>query len=1378
MSNLLINQRILKMEKTKKRIAAPSVTKNATEKLLRKMYISNVAKRLRELNAPTDIDRKRWVWELIQNAKDTIASDHNRNDINVKIEIEGDVVKFRHDGNPFTADARFGLLFKYSEDKENQESTGRFGTGFLTTHCLSKVVSIESNMYTNEEQTKVCGFCVTMYRDGAIEQELLEGLDKMEKSEDWLEEPFEWTTFTYHVSTESGRKAIQLGVENFHENIAQTMLFCKELASVELINNGIVTKIIRKPEINLSTDVKSAEFEIWNDSEITAIRRFVFTSYENYNEELSNRYKANRKIRINAAIEVDSENKIISQKGKTSHYCVLPLVGVENQLNEPLILNSPDFEPDSERQSLVLVGQDWNEEGNTITETGINQLIYKEVFPLYEKLVEYLTVNKFGNLYYLANGLKSVKKHDKLDDRWYTENVINNYRKVLLKYAVVEPANGADYMRLSDCIFAKEGKKEHEEVVYDFLKMICASKLSKDNNAWSTILWKEDLNLWNLEELCVYIENKENWENIGISEDLLEEWYNKFLDFVNEYDERLLNEHALLPNMNGDLLKKNEPEFKQGEHVTPFVVNLLNDLGKDVKPMLLHMGIHSIGLAAKYNSQSYSADINKLIKDLLGGNCNLNQLMPLISVVPNDESRFDNKFINKRKDLFEIITALFDLEDCHIVCDNSLLESAWNELDKWIVDFIPYQISKLDNLSNLPNGLDCTWLNKALLVLGLNTNKYNEYCVLPNQNGDFCEYKDLYYDDDIPECLKTEIFDSIGLSYKDILLHKDIDADAFSISKSKSISDFAKELNNELKTTNQATSAVARYMVGILPANKEGKVYEYQLSLYNIAKELQIVSQEIDYIEYEKEDLWQECSTNILQQICDKIEEFNTLEELCDFLEVGEKDAVEIINSYCAYHNYANINYSTDKVMPNQNGVLCRKDDLYKEDGSINETLKDIISKLVSSGEEYRNVLMDKRINAQPERSINEGNAYKLVDDKIDAFYQNPSRWDDEDFIEATQLLIEGWGDKHDGLFKEYFPRTYPNKEKILMNVVWKKEKRELMLKVSSKLTEEQLLVIVENHARFDELATKVSALEIENEKLKNELARLMKDEAQELSINEDREETVIKTVPKVHEITVANFEGKNQSIRIDQQQYAGLSVEEVVKYVHEAKKAVVKRFKELNERENLGLTFDNERIDMDSFSQLYGIYDKNGNELPLVVHSYKGPQYRYFDLNWYDWQLLSRPGSMLWVMTITGLQCIPLFALPVRNFNFAVDSCESNNKRAALLTLAAVGKQYSRISFDFGNNMPQGFIAPRAFDFVPEELSTCVAEIKQACDNYLPQIAPMYNHGECIPLVSGDVNYYSQALKEFEETGTMRDQFEAPCNEVMMPSIGTGYFD
>lgn len=91
--------------------------------------------------------------------------------------------------------------------------------------------------------------------------------------------------------------------------------------------------------------------------------------------------------------------------------------------------------------------------------------------------------------------------------------------------------------------------------------------------------------------------------------------------------------------------------------------------------------------------------------------------------------------------------------------------------------------------------------------------------------------------------------------------------------------------------------------------------------------------------------------------------------------------------------------------------------------------------------------------------------------------------------------------------------------------------------------------------------------------------------------------------------------------------------------------------------RKNWGLQFDEAKIRSHSYSQLYGISDSHGNMIPIVVHSYKGPQYRYFDLNWYDWQLLSQKGAMLFVLTATGLQCIPLYALPVRNVNIPISN-------------------------------------------------------------------------------------------------------------------------
>ena len=1410
----------------KQEIQSPDVNTDAMNDVFDQMYITNVEKRLRELNAPTDIDKKRWIWELIQNAKDTIALDPNRDEINVRIEIDGDCVKFKHNGAPFTAKARYGLLYKYSGGKENQESTGRFGTGFLTTHCLSKIVTIESNMYSNKDCTELCGFEVTMYRDGLISSELIDGLRKMRASEKFFKQTFDWTTFTYHINSDSGRTAIKLGVENFHENIAPTMLFCKELSSIELNDNGNVTKIKKLPHVCLSENIYLAEYEIESTSS-TSKRRFLFSHYEGPSKELSERYRKERKLRLDVAIEIDENNNIVNHIGKTSHYCVLPMVGIEDQLSEPIIVNSPDFEPDSERQSLMLSGQFWNEEKKVITETGINQKIYEHVFPLYERLVAFLSEQKFGKLYYLAYGLDKAKSHKNLDIEWYVPNVIHKYRDILQKYDVVKSYDGSTYKKLSDCIFVKETTLESENSVYSLLASLYPSKIVTDNHEWSILLWKSGLKLWNTEDLCAEIESKENWNSINLVNTTLPVWYNKFLQYVYNFDVRYLTEHALLPNMNGKLLKKNAENFQQGQNVSTFVIDLLNKLGKDVKPMLLHSDVTAVSLDSKYNSQSYSTDLNRLAKAIIEDSCQtskISRLMPLISITPNDEEKYSIEFRTQRKQFYKICTSLYSITNATFSTDNSLLESAWKETDTWLVSHVLNSLKSLGALSKLPTGLDAKWLNNALLALNVQISKLDIFEVLPNQEGNFCTHKSLYEDRGIPDVLKNDIFKSVDLNYREILLHKDIDASAFSVNQHKTISSFASDLKSKFTTTNSYTygnyfrgkyhykpqeilGKIALYIVSLLPKDKDSELYKYQRDLFCVSKE--ILSSQINIVSdiaFDSSDLWQSANEYVCSQIEEALSSLGNLDTINTALgQVGEAKIWEVLNKYYSFLSHANISYLDFSIFPNQNGVLKSFGCLYKDEGNIGGLLKNVISLLFDSDSEYRNILMDSHSYLQPQSVIGASNAYKLIDDKVYEYYQLPAKWEDDDYIQSVHELIEVWQEQSGQFNDTNFPKTKPIEDSIVLNVVWKKEKRELLMNVSSKLTDDQIQTIIENSDQIGELTDKVKQLEDEKkglqariekfqnidsvlknlptdnlDKVKDFISKLTSDETNIKDDNEtplnNNDETDIIVVPKTYELEVEDFEGRLQTVKIDQVQYAGLSLDEIERYVGEAKDAVVKYFRELNEKYNLKLQFDVERIAKHSYSQLYGIRDRNGNDIPIVVHSYKGPQYRYFDLNWYDWQLLPKKGSMLFVLTATGLQCIPLYALPVRSINIPFNNDMTNQKKAALLTLAAVCKQYSTLCFDFGNNMPQGFKDPLPFDYVPEQLGKCISSIKEVCDQNVPQIANMYNYGKNTPLVRSAVGY-SLAMEAVNE-GNARDIFDAPVNDTQVPSVGTSFID
>lgn len=79
----------------------------------------------------------RAIWELIQNACDLGDS------ISIEIKITSDSFSFSHNGKPFSFDALCSLVKQVSSrEKENDETVGQYGTGFLTTHAFSRKFTI------------------------------------------------------------------------------------------------------------------------------------------------------------------------------------------------------------------------------------------------------------------------------------------------------------------------------------------------------------------------------------------------------------------------------------------------------------------------------------------------------------------------------------------------------------------------------------------------------------------------------------------------------------------------------------------------------------------------------------------------------------------------------------------------------------------------------------------------------------------------------------------------------------------------------------------------------------------------------------------------------------------------------------------------------------------------------------------------------------------------------------------------------------------------------------------------------------------------------------------------------------------------------------
>lgn len=97
----------------------------------------------------------RWPFELLQNAYDAGSAD-GTTPVSVRFGWRGDegtgrVVFFEHDGAPFASPDIAALLSGGSNKEFHSDlTTGRFGTGFLVTHVLALLVTVEGLLRVGE----------------------------------------------------------------------------------------------------------------------------------------------------------------------------------------------------------------------------------------------------------------------------------------------------------------------------------------------------------------------------------------------------------------------------------------------------------------------------------------------------------------------------------------------------------------------------------------------------------------------------------------------------------------------------------------------------------------------------------------------------------------------------------------------------------------------------------------------------------------------------------------------------------------------------------------------------------------------------------------------------------------------------------------------------------------------------------------------------------------------------------------------------------------------------------------------------------------------------------------------------------------------------
>lgn len=638
-------------------------------------YVNNLHDRLPQLTDPSDIDCQRWPWELLQNAKDTVVKRKNPEDryVDVRIKYYTDnegkkKLYFEHNGDQFTNKAITGLIWKFSAEKRNEQttedgltrdkqSTGRFGTGFMTTHALSLTVDVSGSLFHDDpEVMRNVSVDFTLHREGPDDEAYKAGVDRTEREidENMDKRPIPAdeilpTRFTYHLNKDSSEKAARMGIENVRANAAQTMLFCPSVRSITVINeeSNVTFKIIRKNNDERKDVVKETVFvEESSDRNEPITRRFISMEIEEPSKEISSHWKAkDRNLRLHVAVEVDNDNNILPIPSTSpSVYCSLPLIGFES-MSLPFYINSNDFEPATERTSLYLkkkrfeirTNEETDEEEQFYLQSGINWSIFERSLSLYESVVDYLIDNGYNKRYNLINGLGNI-----LNGAWGVETknclasrFILPLRNMLVQKNLVKTSEGYRSIN-SDVKFVECSKDCDLHDFYEICKTIYGNNLAieDENENWVALKWgrftfgtdfdekkpeSENLAIPTvkydkvakyiedatcLDNLILIIENDSDIDTNFDAEQLKEfevlrklQWLNKFYEWIAVSKITKLADNKIVPNRLGYFCSTEQGcDLKDASDIPTNIFDFMKRMEIDWDKNLLMEGVQHITL--------------------------------------------------------------------------------------------------------------------------------------------------------------------------------------------------------------------------------------------------------------------------------------------------------------------------------------------------------------------------------------------------------------------------------------------------------------------------------------------------------------------------------------------------------------------------------------------------------------------------------------------------------------------------------------------------------------------------------------------------------------------------------------------------------------
>lgn len=708
----------------------------------------------------------RWIWELIQNAKD-VADDTGVINIEIEFNEKEKYLVFKHDGKNFTTDNIVHLISQESSKERNLGSdngvTGKFGTGFLTTHLLSEKVKVKAYLKDKDEPLKKID--ILLDRSGETKEEVIaavnESFRQLISSQEMntlvSSENRGFDTCFFYELDNNGIETAKNGLENLYISIPYVFAFVEKVNSIRINHSFYVQRGEKRVVGNM--EIHSVYI---TDSEGQRVNEILLYHGENIDLTIPIKHK-------DGEVFVEEYPENIPKL-----FCAFPLIGTED-FSFPVVVNSTFFNPNEPRSGIYLT----DKENKVIDE---NKSLMLQALNSYKDLLDYAASHDWKQLYNIVHVPKQSDK-DWLSKDWF-DSVMKDCKEHIKCVPIFDTISGErktlyDFGDCQDILIIGDSEKVTRELVWEMGKSVYPDRmvLFSEIHKWYASLWVECRNfgvkklvrkveeLGNLEELEKAIKDKVNSID----------WLNRlYVILVTTKNTELIESAAIFPNQLGQFCNINKLYVDEG--IDEVYIQILSLLDHDCREFLLNKKIE-LPKNLAYEEYNYDMLFNEILAAMDSDHFYEQEAMARLIALYDKQSENDEEQIN----LLSLVDGLFfeQIPDAYEV--KVVNVDIMEKVRKYWCTEMADKVSEYGNVGTLAYYLKLnedenvwTWMGQFIEYLEKYKHKNllerKNKPIIPNQKGEFITLEGLFLDSGEIDDFFKDIVCEVGDDIRGILL--------------------------------------------------------------------------------------------------------------------------------------------------------------------------------------------------------------------------------------------------------------------------------------------------------------------------------------------------------------------------------------------------------------------------------------------------------------------------------------------------------------------------------------------------------------------------------------------------------------------------------